>query len=61
MNEHERAVEDYPDWLLKAIIADIGRRGRALADYRDHEMRWLGGRAKGARAVLRTRKGGQGA
>lgn len=54
---HDAIVRTFPDWLLEAVIGDLGRRN--LRDYRNHETRWLGERASAARAERRRRKGGR--
>lgn len=54
---HEGQVREYPDWLLEAIIADLGKRN--LRDMRDHEVRWCAERCKAARAERRRRNGGR--
>lgn len=51
---HIRAVSSYPDWLLDAVIDDLGKRN--LRNYQDNETRWLAGRASAARAERRRRR-----
>lgn len=50
---HALAVAGYPDWLLDAVIKDLG--GRNLRDYKDNAVRWAGERCKAARAERRRR------
>jgi hypothetical protein len=51
---HDRAVSTYPDWLLDAVIDDLGRQN--LRDYGNHETRWKAERSSAARAERRRRK-----
>lgn len=51
---HEGIVGTYSDEMLDLLIADIGSRN--LSNYRDHEVRFLGERAKAARAERRRRR-----
>ena len=54
MNTHEITARSYPDTLIEAIIADLGKRN--LSNLRDHATRWMADRCKALRAERRTRK-----
>lgn len=51
---HEAIVAAYPDALIEAVIADLGRRN--LRDQRDHEVRWAAERCSAARHERAARK-----
>lgn len=51
---HEHMVSLDNDYVLEAVINDLGKRN--LSDYRDHETRWCADRLRAARAERRKRK-----
>jgi hypothetical protein len=51
---HTTAVATYPNWLLEAVIRDMGERN--LRNQRDHEVRWCAERSSAARAERRKRE-----
>lgn len=54
---HEAIVRGYPDWMLSAVIADLGKRN--LRDQRDHATRWAAERCSAARWERKRRKQGK--
>lgn len=52
--EHEQAARRAPDWLVEAVITDLGSRN--LRNLGDHETRWSADRCKAMRAERRRRK-----
>jgi hypothetical protein len=54
MKDHELAARRAPDWMIEAVIGDLGKRN--LRNLRDHETRWCADRSKAFRAERRRRK-----